>query len=130
MNDPTELTVAREALRADIRTDEAAAARALLEAWPLDPPARQRVGQRAAALVDSVRAARRSFGGIDDFLQEYGLDTRYGGALMCLAEALLRVPDANNADRLIADKLVGVDWERYLGRSDSLFVTPRPGPCC
>ncbi|MGE0255929.1 MAG: bifunctional proline dehydrogenase/L-glutamate gamma-semialdehyde dehydrogenase PutA [Alphaproteobacteria bacterium] len=120
--DGTELAAARASLRARTRADEARAAAALLAAYPLDGPARRRVEARAAGFVNGARAARRRFGGVDDFLLEYGLDTGEGVALMCLAEALLRVPDAGTADRLIADKLAGVDWERHLGHSDSLFV--------
>ena len=65
---------------------------------------------------------RRQHGGIDAFTQEYALSSEEGVVLMCLAEALLRVPDAETADRLIRDKIGGGDWERHLGQSESLFV--------
>src|SRR5690606_34845306 len=61
-------------------------------------------------------------GGIDAFLREYHLGSREGVILMCLAEALLRIPDAETADRLIADKIPSGDWEEHLGDSESLFV--------
>src|SRR5690606_17762469 len=64
----------------------------------------------------------REQGGLDAFIHEYDLSSREGVALMCLAEALLRIPDPETADRLIADKLFEADWEKHLGRSGSPFV--------
>jgi RHH-type proline utilization regulon transcriptional repressor/proline dehydrogenase/delta 1-pyrroline-5-carboxylate dehydrogenase len=60
--------------------------------------------------------------GLDALLRQYHLASTEGVVLMCLAEALLRIPDAYTADRLIADKLAEGDWERYLGNSESLLV--------
>ncbi|MDE2435772.1 MAG: bifunctional proline dehydrogenase/L-glutamate gamma-semialdehyde dehydrogenase PutA, partial [Sphingomonadales bacterium] len=74
----------------------------------------------AARLVEGARAHKAS--GLDAFLQTYGLGTDEGIALMCLAEALLRVPDAATADALIHDKLAGIDWGGHVGDSDSTFV--------
>ena len=74
------------------------------------------------SLVAGVRANRRRFGGVDKFLQEYGLTTDEGVALMCLAEALLRIPDAHTADLLIEDKIGGADWESHIGKGDGPFV--------
>jgi RHH-type proline utilization regulon transcriptional repressor/proline dehydrogenase/delta 1-pyrroline-5-carboxylate dehydrogenase len=74
----------------------------------------------AAQLVAGARAHKAS--GLDAFLQTYGLGTDEGIALMCLAEALLRVPDAATADALIHDKLGGIDWGEHLGESGSTFV--------
>jgi RHH-type proline utilization regulon transcriptional repressor/proline dehydrogenase/delta 1-pyrroline-5-carboxylate dehydrogenase len=74
----------------------------------------------ARALVKGVRAHKPS--GIDAFLHTYDLGSDEGIAMMCLAEALLRIPDAHTADELIADKLAGPDWSEKLGRSDSSFV--------
>ena len=67
----------------------------------------------AARLIEGARARKAS--GLDAFLQSYGLGTEEGIALMCLAEALLRVPDAETADALIHDKLAGIDWGEHLG---------------
>jgi RHH-type proline utilization regulon transcriptional repressor/proline dehydrogenase/delta 1-pyrroline-5-carboxylate dehydrogenase len=75
---------------------------------------------RAEQLVAKLREATGA--GVEAFLHEYGLDTREGVAVMCLAEALLRIPDAETANRLIRDKFEGGDWEKYVGSSDSLFV--------
>ncbi len=74
----------------------------------------------AARLVEGARAHRPS--GLDAFLHTYGLGTEEGIALMCLAEALLRVPDPATADALIHDKLGGIDWREHLGESGSTFV--------
>jgi RHH-type proline utilization regulon transcriptional repressor/proline dehydrogenase/delta 1-pyrroline-5-carboxylate dehydrogenase len=74
----------------------------------------------ARALVKGIRAHKPA--GIDAFLHAYDLGSDEGIAMMCLAEALLRIPDAHTADELIADKLSGPDWSDQLGRSDSAFV--------
>ena len=74
----------------------------------------------ARALVNGVRAHKPS--GLDAFLHAYDLGSEEGVAMMCLAEALLRIPDARTADELIADKLSGPDWSDKVGRSDSSFV--------
>ena len=76
----------------------------------------------ASDLVHNVRANRKRFGGLDSFLQKFGLDTEEGIALMCLAEALLRIPDSRTADKLIRDKMGGTDWDKHLGSGEDLFV--------
>ncbi|MGE5170127.1 MAG: bifunctional proline dehydrogenase/L-glutamate gamma-semialdehyde dehydrogenase PutA [Rudaea sp.] len=80
------------------------------------------IAAQARAWVEAVRAERQAHGGIESFLQEYDLATREGVLLMCIAEALLRIPDTATADVLIRDKLSRGDWERHLGASDSLLV--------
>jgi RHH-type proline utilization regulon transcriptional repressor/proline dehydrogenase/delta 1-pyrroline-5-carboxylate dehydrogenase len=75
----------------------------------------------ARDLVARVRSRRKS-GGLDAFLQEYALTTEEGVVLMCLAEALLRVPDAETQDKLIKDKIGSANWNKHLGQSSSLFV--------
>ena len=111
---------ARRALRAAYRMDEAACVRERAERARLSPAEKSSTAQLAAELVTAVRA-RRTFG-IEAFLREYGLDTREGVVLLCVAEALLRIPDAATADRLIRDKIGGTEWDRHLGASPSLFV--------
>ena len=69
-----------------------------------------------------VGARKRKASGLDAFLQQFGLDTEEGIALMCLAEALLRVPDAKTADALIRDKIGDIDWGEHMGESSSTFV--------
>jgi len=112
----------RAAVRAAHLRDETACVEDLLDQVSLSRAARQRIGARAAELVENVRAERIKSGGIDAFMHEYELSSREGVVLMCLAEALLRIPDADTADRLIKDKIGDADWDAHLGRSDSLFV--------
>ena len=85
--------------------------------------AERQIDARAAALVGAIRARSGGLGGIEDFLREYSLSTREGLALMVLAEALLRVPDAATADRLIEDKLAAGDWAHHDIKSDALLVS-------
>ncbi len=112
----------RAALRADIRAGETAIVRRLAAEAALPADSRERVAQRARGLVEEVRRARVGKGGLDAFLHEFGLTSKEGVVLMCLAEALLRVPDAETVDRLIRDKLAEADWRAHLGHSESLFV--------
>ena len=112
----------RRALAALKFADEEVAVGALLAAWTPAPDTVAEVRRLARRLVEAVRQAGSSSGGLDAFLQEYQLDSREGVVLMCLAEALLRIPDAETADRLIRDKIGGADWERHVGHSDSLLV--------
>ncbi|HEY7581244.1 MAG TPA: bifunctional proline dehydrogenase/L-glutamate gamma-semialdehyde dehydrogenase PutA [Acetobacteraceae bacterium] len=80
------------------------------------------VAARARALVQAARAAHRPGADVSDFLAEYGLGTTEGVALLCLAEALLRIPDAATADALIEDRIAAADWQKHLGHGDSLAV--------
>ena len=81
-----------------------------------------RIRAQAEQLVAAVRRDSRRDGGIEAFLQEYDLSSEEGVLLMCMAEALLRIPDADTADALIADKITSARWQDHLGESDSLFV--------
>src|SRR3984885_5556579 len=81
-----------------------------------------RVDPRAHQLVRTARAAHRPGADVTDFLAEYGLGTAEGVALLCLAEALLRIPDAATADALIEDRIATADWQKHLGHGDSLAV--------
>ena len=102
--------------------DEPSTVRALLAASPLDAAARQAVVDEAVRLVEHARKSQKKQGVVESFLQEFSLGTREGLALMCLAEALLRTPDEDTRDRLIAEKIGSADWASHLGQSDSLFV--------
>ncbi|CAN5194015.1 bifunctional proline dehydrogenase/L-glutamate gamma-semialdehyde dehydrogenase PutA [soil metagenome] len=102
--------------------DETLALRANLNRIPFDAAARQAVVDEAVALVEHARASQKKQGVVESFLQEFSLGTREGLALMCLAEALLRTPDEDTRDRLIAEKIGSADWASHLGQSDSLFV--------
>ena len=112
----------RAAIRSLHRADEAALAESLAAQARFSPEARGRVRRRAEAWVESVRADHRLAGGMEAFLHEYGLSSPEGVALMCLAEALLRIPDAATADRLIQGQLGHADWQKHLGHGDSLLV--------
>src|SRR6266699_3550941 len=102
--------------------DEAIAARLLAEA-PRAADAERRIDARAARLVEAIRARAGGLGGVEDFLREYSLSTKEGLALMVLAEALLRVPDAATADRLIEDKLAAADWSHHDVQSTAFLVS-------
>jgi len=102
--------------------DEAEACRALLARAPLSPEERRSVEREAADMVRAARKSAEKQGVVESFLQQFSLGTREGLALMCLAEALLRTPDAETRDRLIAEKIGSADWASHLGQSDSLFV--------
>src|SRR5438270_6885041 len=115
-------TPLRAAIRDAHRQDETAAVTAILAAADIPTEARDRIAATARRLVETVRRERLGKGGLDAFLHEYALSSPEGVALMCLAEALLRIPDAETVDKLIRDKIAGADWQSHLGHSGSLFV--------
>jgi RHH-type proline utilization regulon transcriptional repressor/proline dehydrogenase/delta 1-pyrroline-5-carboxylate dehydrogenase len=119
---PAEQTPLRVAISAAYLADEAASVKALMPQAMVADDARERIAERARRLVVAVREQRRSHSGLDAFMHEYDLSSEEGVVLMCLAEALLRIPDAETADRLIRDKLARGKWDKHLGRSHSLFV--------
>ena len=103
-------------------TDEAALVSELAAAADPGDTQRAKILDTAAQLVRAVRENTSKEGGIDAFLQQYDLSSEEGVLLMCIAEALLRIPDADTADKLIADKITSAKWSDHLGESDSLFV--------
>src|SRR6185436_15714894 len=112
----------RQAISEAYLADEDKPATALIAKAKMSPGEARATEVLARDLVSQVRAARPNSSGVDAFTQEYALSSEEGVMLMCLAEALLRVPDAETQDRLIRDKLAGHDWERHLGQSRSGFV--------
>ena len=111
------------AIAAHYLADETTTVRALVARAGLDPVQDARVQASARELVVAIRSRRRQTSGVDALLGEYDLSSREGIALMCLAEALLRIPDAATRDALMRDKLGGGDWQRAPRRTaDSLFV--------
>ncbi len=86
------------------------------------PAQRDQIQALAVQLVEHVRERIDDMDGIDAFMKEYDLSSREGILLMCLAEALLRIPDSDTAEKLIKDKILEADWKSHLGKSDSLFV--------
>jgi len=113
---------ARARITAAWTRDETAAVDELLAQAELPPAERERVVARAAELVARVRAKAAGRSAIDSLMREYDLSSEEGVLLMCVAEALLRIPDDATADKLIRDKLGDADWKRHLGGSDSLLV--------
>ena len=116
------LRTLREAVSAATCRDEPAAVRALLSSVDLSVGQRQRIMSRARDLVQACRARSAERSLLDSFLQEFGLSNEEGIALMCLAESLLRVPDARTAEELVADKLAAGNWTEHVGASESFFV--------
>ncbi len=112
----------RQAIREHGEWPEDKAVTRLLHALELTGGARHRAVATAMKLVDGARARREERPFLDAFLQEFGLSNQEGIALMCIAEALLRIPDDATADRLIAEKLATGDWSSHSGKSESLFV--------
>jgi RHH-type transcriptional regulator, proline utilization regulon repressor / proline dehydrogenase / delta 1-pyrroline-5-carboxylate dehydrogenase len=118
----SELDALRQSMRDGTLAPEEAAVTRLLHRLELTGGARHRAVAVAMALVDGARARRDERPFLDAFLQEFGLSNQEGIALMCIAEALLRIPDDATADRLIAEQLATGDWSAHSGRSESLFV--------
>ena len=112
----------RERITSDYRRDEAAAVLALAGEAGLTPEQLANTQRLATTVAEGVRASRTTAGGVDALMLEFSLDSREGIALMCLAEALLRIPDAATRDRLIRDKIAQGNWRSHVGRSPSLFV--------
>src|SRR5918997_4444595 len=103
--------------------DDRLIAERLLPDARLAPEREARVDERARTLIEAIRSHRGGLGGVEAMLREYALSTREGLALMVLAEALLRVPDAATADRLIEDKLGQGDFAYHESRSDAFLVS-------
>ncbi|MEZ5647469.1 MAG: bifunctional proline dehydrogenase/L-glutamate gamma-semialdehyde dehydrogenase PutA [Alphaproteobacteria bacterium] len=112
----------RNTLRKALYMDEAAALRQLVNSIDLSSEVLHRIEARAISFVKKIRETEAERSGIDSLLQEFALSTDEGIALMCLAEALLRIPDSTTADKLIKDKVATADWEKHLGQSDKLLV--------
>lgn len=115
-------TPLREAISSAYRLDEISAVQNLLTQIHTNPALQSASQALAQQLVSSVRDKRSRASGVDALMHEFSLSSEEGIALMCLAEALLRIPDHQTADRLIANKISKGDWQRHLGTSPSLFV--------
>ena len=101
--------------------DDVVAAR-LLETARWDPAQEARIDRTATRLIEAIRASGDRLGGVEDMLREFALSTKEGLALMVLAEALLRVPDARTADQFIEDKLGQGDFVHHETRSSAFLV--------
>ena len=112
----------RAAITAGWIRDETAHVREMLALAALPEAERSAAQATAADLVRRVRARARDQGAVEAFMRQYDLGSDEGVLLMCVAEALLRIPDQATADALIRDKLGDANWKRHLGQSDSVLV--------
>ena len=112
----------RQAITQAYRRDETEAVTDMLQRAQMTEAERAAASELARKLVTQVRANRTKANGVDALMHEFSLSSAEGIALMCLAEALLRVPDAATRNELIQDKLSGGNWQSHLGNSPSLFV--------
>ncbi|GAA5083244.1 bifunctional proline dehydrogenase/L-glutamate gamma-semialdehyde dehydrogenase PutA [Lysobacter panacisoli] len=119
---PSPPPAARAAITAGWVRDEAAHVRMLLERARLPDADRAAAQATAADLVRRVRTRAKDQGAIEAFMRQYDLGSEEGVLLMCVAEALLRIPDQETADKLIRDKLGDADWKKHMGQSDSVLV--------
>ncbi|MCB1629253.1 MAG: bifunctional proline dehydrogenase/L-glutamate gamma-semialdehyde dehydrogenase PutA [Xanthomonadales bacterium] len=117
VDDPAFRRIAESWLR-----DEAQTVSDLIRIAAPDPELQARVAALAADLVHRVRARAPEQTAVESFMREYDLSSEEGVLLMCVAEALLRIPDAETADELIRDKLGDASWQLHAGKSSSLFV--------
>jgi RHH-type proline utilization regulon transcriptional repressor/proline dehydrogenase/delta 1-pyrroline-5-carboxylate dehydrogenase len=111
----------RQAITAACRRDERDCLAPLLDAATLDAPTKAAVRDTTRRLVTTLRAQRKT-SGVEGLVREYALSSEEGVALMCLAEALLRIPDTATRDALIRDKIADGDWAAHLGTDRPLFV--------
>ena len=119
---PDTIAPARARITAAWLRDETEAVNDLLDQADLPDEERALVVERAAALVSRVRSRAKDQSVVESFMRQYDLSSEEGVLLMCVAEALLRIPDTTTADKLIRDKLGDANWRKHLGRSESLLV--------
>jgi len=118
----TTTSAIRQTIRDHYRCDENDILNHLLPLAEIEVDAKSRAWEYARQMVVNIRQDQIGKGGVDALLNEFALSTDEGVVLMCLAEALLRVPDKETADNLIRDKLADGDWSSHLGNSESIFV--------
>lgn len=109
-------------MRDAYRMDESSCVNELIDQLDLTPELSQKIEALAQQLIERVRAQAGQKSGIEAFMRHYDLSTDEGIVLMCIAEALLRIPDVETENLLIRDKLMGANWRRHLGKSESRFV--------
>ncbi|HDR0641669.1 bifunctional proline dehydrogenase/L-glutamate gamma-semialdehyde dehydrogenase PutA [Pasteurella multocida] len=116
------LTSLREPLSQHYRIDETTLVQKLLSDAEIPSDLQTKIQQLARKLVENVRNARQNASGVDALMHEFSLSSQEGVALMCLAEALLRIPDKATVDKLIRDKISKGNWRSHIGQSPSMFV--------
>jgi RHH-type proline utilization regulon transcriptional repressor/proline dehydrogenase/delta 1-pyrroline-5-carboxylate dehydrogenase len=119
---PGDPSPARARITAAWLRDETEAVNDLLAQASLPPTEREKVIDVAADLVSRVRRRAKDQSVVESFMRQYDLSSEEGVLLMCVAEALLRIPDKATADKLIRDKLGDANWKKHLGQSESVFV--------
>lgn len=112
----------QEIITQNYSVDESSYLQELLELATPDDKTVNIITHQASQLVEEIRQSSKSREGVEAFLQQYSLSTKEGVILMCLAEALLRIPDANVANALIRDKLSAAEWKKHTGQSESILV--------
>ena len=118
----TQTNPLRQAITKAYRRDEAEAVADMLAQAQMSDAEKTAAEALARRLVTQVRSDRTKASGVDALMHEFSLSSQEGVALMCLAEALLRIPDAETRNKLIQDKLSDGNWKSHLGNSPSLFV--------
>ena len=118
----SDLAALRQRIRQGTYTDEAAVIDSVLSADTRTTQQIRQAQELGIRLIGACRTHREDRSLLDAFLDQFGLSTEEGVALMCLAESIVRIPDAQTADDLIADKLSSGRWREHLGASDSLLV--------
>jgi RHH-type proline utilization regulon transcriptional repressor/proline dehydrogenase/delta 1-pyrroline-5-carboxylate dehydrogenase len=116
------LSNAYDAMRDSTHMDEEIVVKTLLENYPENKAQRSETVDLAHAVVTRSRSLKEERGTLDAFMQEFGLTNQEGVALMCLAEALLRIPDSETQDMLIAEKMLSGNWGDHKGNSEDTFV--------
>jgi len=122
MDLPIDLKTHLKNIQRSYLMDETSCVNMLFDQISLSQADQKDIADFATELVQNVRANRKKFGGIDSFLQDFGLTTTEGISLMCLAEALLRIPDSVTADKMIKDKIGSAEWDQHIGKGSDLFV--------
>ncbi len=116
-----EITGLRSRIRAAHKMDEASCVTQRLKAIDASQAAKTRIQRKARSFVQKMRQSGTQHA-LDAFMRQYDLASNEGIVLMCLAEALLRIPDAHTADLLIKDKIGGAEWAKHFGQSESFLV--------
>ncbi|WP_251359077.1 bifunctional proline dehydrogenase/L-glutamate gamma-semialdehyde dehydrogenase PutA [Kangiella sp. TOML190] len=119
---PLDLEQWQQVITNNYQVDESAYLEELLELATPDQGTINTITKQASQLVEEIRGSGKSKEGVEAFLQQYSLSTKEGVILMCLAEALLRIPDSKVANSLIRDKLSEADWKKHAGESESMLV--------
>lgn len=113
---------ARQAITQNYRLDEKTAVDNLISTLDFTPEQEKRITDNAITLITKLRKAKKNQHGADALMEEFSLSSEEGVALMCLAEALLRIPDDETRDDLIYEKLQAGDWKSHIGNANSFFI--------